>query len=240
MYETTTQIPFIDAGADGTLKLQAAVAMMMNCCQFQEYQEEEFCKFLRSNNLAVFLFSIQLDIFRRPAFRETVRTAVKIYGLRSIYGLRRLTMRTASGELLMIANATGAFFDLAAGKAVKLDPAMNMLKFDPAEPMDCLPRKVPVPATGGVELAPFEVLPSHLDPNGHLSSPFYFSIAEDRLPPGFRYNRVRVEFRKQILPSETVTIVSHDLGGGTIVTELKNGENYPCAAVEFSTFPERQ
>ena len=105
------QIPFTKAGADNCLKLHEAVGMMMDCCQFQEYQEKRFCEYLRTNGIAIFLFSIQIDILRRPEFRETVTTAVKIYGCKSIYGLRRLTMRDEAGELCMISNATGAFFD---------------------------------------------------------------------------------------------------------------------------------
>ena len=93
MYMMKTEIPFTRAGKDNKLKLHEAVGMMMDCCQFQEYQEKKFCDYLRTNEIAIFLFSIQIDILRWPEFRENVTTAVKIYGCKSIYGLRRLTMR---------------------------------------------------------------------------------------------------------------------------------------------------
>ena len=147
MYQMTTEIPFTCTGADGRLKLHEAAVLLMNCCQFQEYQEVDFCRFLRQNNLAVFLFSIQMDLIRLPQFREKVRTTVKIYGCKSIYGLRRLTMHDEKGELCLISNATGAFVDMNTGKAIKLDPDNIALKFDEAEPMECLPRKIPVPRT---------------------------------------------------------------------------------------------
>ena len=100
MYRMENEVPFTRTGADGRLKLHEAVAMMMDCCQFQEYQEVNFCRFLRENHLAIFLFSIQLDILRLPEFREKVSTAVKIYGCKSIYGLRRITMRDAADVFL--------------------------------------------------------------------------------------------------------------------------------------------
>ena len=237
MYEMTTEIPFTKAGADNRLKLHEAVGMMMDCCQFQEYQEKRFCEYLRKNDIAIFLFSIQIDILRRPEFREKVTTAVKIYGCKSIYGLRRLTMRDEAGELLMIANATGAFFDLRQGKALKLDPADFGVVYDEAEPMECLPRKIPIPPAGGVTERPFAVTRSALDPNGHLTSAIYFAVAEDALPKETVFDRVRVEFKRQIKPGQTVRPVRFVTPEGKTVVDLRDDEGNSCAAAEFSVVP---
>ena len=237
MYEMTTEIPFTKTGADNRLKLHEAVGMMMDCCQFQEYQEKAFCEYLRSNGIAVFLFSIQIDILRRPAFRETVTTAVKIYGCKSIYGLRRLTMRDEAGALCMIANATGAFFDLRQGRALKIDPADFGIRYDEADPMECLPRKIPVPAENGVAGAPFPVTRSVLDPNGHLTSAMYFAIADDALMPDIRFDRVRMEFKRQVKPGRTVTPVVFLTEEGKTVIDLRDDEGNSCAAAEFSVIP---
>ncbi len=238
MYEMKTQIPFTKAGADNRLKLHEAVGMMMDCCQFQEYQEKRFCEYLRTNGIAIFLFSMQIDILRRPEFREHVTTAVKIYGCKSIYGLRRLTMRDEAGELCMISNATGAFFDLRQGKALKLDPADFGIVYDEAEPMECLPRKIPVPTDGGAAGHPFPVTGSSLDPNGHLTSAMYFAIAEDALPPGTTFDRVRMEFKRQVKPGRTVTPVRFATPEGKFVVDLRDDENNSCAAAEFSVIPQ--
>jgi len=232
-----TQIPFTRAGTDNKLKLHEAVGMMMDCSQFQEYQEKSFCEYLRSHDIAIFLFSIQIDIVRFPEFREQVSTAVKIYGCKSIYGLRRITIRDEAGKICLISNATGAFFDLKQGKALKLDPTVFGVKYDEAEPMECLPRKIPIPAVPEVKCAPFTVTRSVLDPNGHLTSAWYFAIAEDALEPGFAFNRVRMEYKKQIKPGETVTPLRFAAGNGTVAVELRDGEGASCAVAEFSTAP---
>ena len=237
MYEMRTQIPFTRAGTDNKLKLHEAVGMMMDCSQFQEYQEKNFCEYLRSHNIAIFLFSIQIDIVRFPEFREQVSTAVKIYGCKSIYGLRRITMRDEAGKICLISNATGAFFDLKQGKALKIDPTVFGVKYDEAEPMECLPRKIPIPAVSEKRCAPFTVTRSVLDPNGHLTSAWYFAVAEDALDPDFAFNRVRMEYKKQIKPGETVTPVRFDAGNGTTAVELRDGEGSSCAVAEFSTAP---
>ena len=236
MYEMENEIPFTRTGSDGKLKLHEAAAMMMDCCQFQEYQEQEFCRFLRTNQIAVFLFSIQIDILRMPAFRERVRTAVRIYGCKSIYGLRRITMRDESNRICLISNATGAFFDLRAGKAIKLEPEDLCVRFDEPEPMECLPRKIPVPASGGAERPGFAVTPSFLDPNGHFTTPAYFSVAGDALPEGFRFNRVRMEFKKQARPGEIIRPVLYECPDERrTVVDLRGEGELSCAVAEFTT-----
>ena len=237
MYEMRTEIPFTRTGADHKLKLHEAVGMMMDCCQFQEYQEKSFCEYLRSHDIAIFLFSMQIDIVRFPEFREHVRTAVKIYGCKSIYGLRRITMRDEAGKICLISNATGAFFDIRQGKALKLDPTVFGVKYDEAEPMECLPRKIPLPAVPAAECAPFTVTRAVLDPNGHLTSAWYFAVAEDALPPDFAFDRVRMEYKKQIKPGETVTPFRFDSPGGTTAVDLRDSEGNSCAVAEFSTAP---
>ena len=236
MYMMKTEIPFTRAGKDNKLKLHEAVGMMMDCCQFQEYQEKKFCEYLRTNEIAIFLFSIQIDILRWPEFRENVTTAVKIYGCKSIYGLRRLTMRDERGALCMIANATGAFFDLRQGKALKIDPSEFGIRYDEAEPMECLPRKIPIPPESGEKGSPFPVTPSSLDPNGHLTSAMYFAIAGDALPPDCRFNRVRMEFKKQIKSGHAVQPVRYDTADSRHVVDLLDDEGTSCAVAEFSTW----
>ena len=234
MYEMLTEIPFTRTGVDQKLKLHEAVGMMMDCSQFQEYQEKHFCEYLRTNQIAIFLFSIQVDILRMPEFREKIRTAVKIYGCKSIYGLRRLTMRDESGNLCLISNATGAFFDLRQGRALKIDPSDFGVAYDDAEPMECLPRKIPIPAGDGTEGRRFPVTRSSLDPNGHLTSAMYFAIADDTLPPDTRFNRVRMEFKRQVKQGQTVFPVRFRTAEDKTVVDLRDDEGNSCAAAEYS------
>ena len=235
MYEIKKELTFTQCGADGRLKLHEAVALMTDCCQFQEHQETGLKKYLQNNGIAIFLSSLQIDVLRWPLFREHISTAVKIYGCKSIYGLRRITMRDESGNLCLIANASGAFFDLNALKAVKVDPDDFNVKFDDAEPMECLPRKIPVPQTSGTETPPLEVKRSLLDPNGHLSSPYYFSIASDSLPEKFFWNRVRIEYKQQAKNGELIFPVLYMLPDKKVVVNMQSQEGISYAVAEFST-----
>ncbi len=235
MYEMKRVLTFTQCGADGKLKLHEAVALMTDCCQFQEHQETGLKKYLQDNGIAIFLSSIQIDILRMPLFRENISTAVKIYGCKSIYGLRRITMHDESGNLCLIANAAGAFFDFNAAKAVKVNPEDFDVKFDDAEPMECLPRKIPIPPIPGTAMSAFEVKRSLLDPNGHLSSPYYFSIAADILPEHYSWNRVRIEYKQQAKSGELIHPLLYTLPDGKMVVNMRSGAGSSCAVAEFST-----
>lgn len=235
MYEMIRDLTFTQCGADGKLKLHEAVTLMTDCCQFQEYQESGLRKYLQDKGIAIFLSSIQIDILRMPLFREKISTAVKIYGCKSIYGLRRITMRDEAGNLCLIANATGAFFDLNAKKAIKVNPEDFNVKFDDAEAMECLPRKIPAPQMSGTTMTEFEVKRSLLDPNGHLSSPYYFLIAADILPENFFYNRVRIEYKQQAKSGEAIIPVLHMLSDGRTVVDMRSRQGSSHAIAEFST-----
>ena len=60
MYEMKKELTFTQCGVDGRLKLHEAVAMMSDCCQFQEYQETGLKKYLQDNGIAIFLSSMQI------------------------------------------------------------------------------------------------------------------------------------------------------------------------------------
>ncbi len=235
MYQMENELSFTKCGADGKLKLCDAASLMMDCCQFQEYQETGLCSYLRENDIAVFLSSIQIDILRMPEFRENVTTAVKIYGCKSIYGLRRLTMRDEAGKLCLISNATGAFFDLNAGKAVKVDPEVFNVKFDEAEEMECLPRKIPASQAAARKVPAFLVKPSDLDPNGHLTSPVYFAIASDALDKDYSFNRVRIEYKQQAKCGDFILPLCYYEDERAVV-DMKSGGGSSFAVAEFSRF----
>ena len=238
MYEFERMVYHCDAGEDGLLKLDSAAAMLMDCCQFQEYAEVKFRDWLERNHTAVFLSALQLDLLRRPAFREKIRVRVDIYDCKSIYGFRRITMRGENGELLMVANGIGCFFNFSTGKAVKLPENIeDYLTIDPVsetEPMEVLPRKIIQPAEDGIELEPFKVMRSDLDLNRHLTSARYLAVAEDRLPEDFRYDRVRIEFKHQVKCGETILPVLYRKNPETALIILKNSAGLLNALVEFS------
>ena len=101
MYEMTTEIPFTKTGADNRLKLHEAVGMMMDCCQFQEYQEKAFCEYVKWNPLFAKPYVVDADpwlverIGRDDMVRGYTISAVGFYGPQG----REVRARLAEPEL---------------------------------------------------------------------------------------------------------------------------------------------
>ncbi len=236
MFEIKRMVSHCCVGTDRKLKLGVAADMMMDCCQDQEIAEKELKHHLLKNDMAIFLVSMQLDLFRRPDFGEHLNVRVMVYDCKSIYGYRRITIHDEKGTLCMIANAVGAFFNFKEGRAVRLpDDVRNAVTIDPPEEMECLPRKIIIPSDGMEPLEPFRVMRSRLDQNHHLTSSEYLAAAEDRLPDDFSYNRVRVEFKLQAKAGEIIQPNRYHTGNDAMLIHMVNPEGHPHAAVEFST-----
>ncbi|MCQ2378850.1 MAG: hotdog fold thioesterase, partial [Victivallaceae bacterium] len=118
----------------------------------------------------------------------------------------------------------------------KLGPGDLGVACDEPLPMGCLPRKIPVPQTGGIARRPFVVTPSNLDPNGHLTSCVYFAIAQDALPENFAFNRVRAEFKRQASPGETLHIDAFPADDTRCTVDVRGEDGLSCAVLEFSAF----
>ena len=63
----------------------------------------------------------------------------------------------------------------------------------------------------------------------------YFAFAEDALPPDFQFDRVRMEFKRQIKAGQISTPMRFDAGDGKKVVDLRDEEGVSCAVAEFST-----
>lgn len=74
---------------------------------------------------------------------------------------------------------------------------------------------------------------SDIDPNGHVMSARYFSLAEDCLPPSSSYGRLRIEFKQQAKLGERLQFVIHRTGEADTV-EIRGGNGKTAAVVEFN------
>lgn len=232
MYLHKHTVGFAECGLDGTLRLADAMSLMVNCCQYQESADRKLHEYLNRNNLAVFLYSIQIDIVRMPSVQEEIEVCVKIYDIKSMLGFRRITVTDGSGRLCAVANAIGAFYNIKEKRAVKIDPNEFQYFLDQAEEMEVLPRKIQLPVFAS-PLTGYKVEKSDIDPNGHMQSARYLAIAEDRLPSGLKYDRVRVEFKQQSFCGDDLTCTLRTDENLTNVVEICGTGSKSAAVVEF-------
>ncbi len=233
MYSHKHKVGFAECGADGTLRLAEALSLIVNCCQYQENADRKLNAYLKRNNLAIFLCSIQIDIERMPSVQEEIEVCVRICDLKSILGFRRITITDGNGRLCANASAVGAFYDMKENRSAKINPDEFRYFLEQAEEMETLPRKIRLPVNAS-PLTGYVVQKSDIDPNGHMQSARYLALAEDRLPAGFAYNRVRVEFKQQSFCGDSLGCMLRADTDSCHVIEISGASSKHTAVVEFS------
>ena len=145
------------------------------------------------------------------------------------------------GQICVLCAAIGAFVDRASGRPGKV-PAQIVrdLRFDQPLPMEYLSRKITLPAQEPERLTPFRVKEHEADMYGHFNSNRSLDETMEYLPCGFKFNRLRLEYKAQARPGDLITpaLYRNTPTPGGLTFTLSN-ESGLCTVFEFSTAPEK-
>ena len=106
-------------------------------------------------------------------------------------------------------------------------------------PMDYAPRKIALPAEGGIRRETIEIRRHHLDTNYHVNNGQYIRIAMECLPAGLlqkenaHIRQMRAEYKKQAHLGDRIYPVVYSEGEETAAIALNNQEGQPYCVVEL-------
>ena len=241
MFQIERTVAISDTAPDGLLRLSHALDYLLECECFQMDSEDEFSVYLRNNGFAVFLAFRQVEIIRLPAYAEHLAVRTNVYESKNFFGFRNTAIYDAQGRLCILCAAIGAFVDRATGRPAKIPT--NIIRgfhFDPPIPMEYLSRKITLPDREPECLAPFRVKSHQADMYGHFNSNRSLDETMEYLPEGFRFNRLRLEYKAQAKPGELITpAVYRGVPNPDALTFTLSNESSLCTVFEFSTAPEQ-
>ncbi len=149
-------------------------------------------------------------IHRFPAYGEELIQSTCAVGLKpSIQCGRRMTIKTASGELCAEGNAVLVRMDVSTGRLVKsTEELIALYKPEPEdESKEKLPRLVP-PKEFDAEV-PVLLRRGDIDYNGHVHNANYFTLALEAMPKELYEKRqitaYRISYRSPIKESDVIT-----------------------------------
>lgn len=152
MYAFDSRIRYSETDTQEKLKLESLIDYFQDCSSFQSEDRGVGFSFMREHHVAWIVNYWQIDIVRRPAFGEKVRTGTYPYGFKGFIGFRNFRMETVAGEKLADANSVWSLFDLERGIPVKVLPEMmKAYTLDPKFDMEYLPRKIKIPKPDAVD-----------------------------------------------------------------------------------------
>ncbi len=220
---------------DGRLSVRSLVDFMQDCSVFQLDSERRLDEWFKANNAGMFLAHRQIHIVRMPVHGERMRVVTWVYKCNPMYGLRNTNMYDAEGNVCVYSCASGAFVDYGTGQLVRIpeDVLRTVPLYEPY-PMEYMPRRVSVPK--GVEAEagePMFVWCFLTDANMHVNNARYISVAQEYLPEGFGFSRIRVEYHIPAKYGETMYPKVYRAGEDTVTVALNNADGQHYAVTEF-------
>ena len=196
MYSLNYKVTTSTCDSDGKLKLYSALQMMQDCSEMWIDSEQSVKDYFEKENMAQLLASRQVEVIRRPSFKEELTVTTSVYGMKSMFGFRNTFIYDAEGLPCYRTWSMGAFVDKATGKLKKVDDqTISTMLLEPKLDMNYKDRRIILPKEGGTVLAPVAVQRSDIDYNKHVNNANYIRMAMELLPEGFEVKGLRVEYR---------------------------------------------
>ena len=196
MYSLNYKVTTSTCDSEGKLKLYSALQMMQDCSEMWIGSEQGVKDYFEKENMAQLLASRQVEVIRRPSFKEELTVTTSVYGMKSMFGFRNTFIYDAEGLPCYRTWSMGAFVDKATGKLKKVDDqTISTMLLEPKLDMNYKDRRIILPKEGGTVLAPIAVQRADIDYNKHVNNANYIRMAMELLPDGFEVKGLRVEYR---------------------------------------------
>ena len=193
MYSLNYKVTTSTCDSDGKLKLYSALQMMQDCSEMWIDSEQGVKDYFEKENMAQLLASRQVEVIRRPSFKEELTVTTSVYGMKSMFGFRNTFIYDAEGLPCYRTWSMGAFVDKGTGKVD--DQTISTMLLEPKLDMNYKDRRIILPKEGGTVLAPVAVQRADIDYNKHVNNANYIRMAMELLPEGFEVKGLRVEYR---------------------------------------------
>ncbi len=160
-----------------------------------------------------------IDLERFPQEEEFITIETWIEDVQAMFTTRNFRMTNGDGKLVGYASSSWAIIDINTRRSVMLDsiPSMNGFILPETTPIGVPTR---IPNVDGDVANDFKVKYSHIDVNGHASSPYYIQWIADCFPLDFyrsnRLKRFEINFMKEITFGEK----------GEVSREMKNDNDF--------------
>lgn len=240
MYQFNSRIRYSEVGSNGSLSLESLLDYFQDCSTFHSEDLGVGVEYLTKRHLAWVMSAWQIVAERYPRLGERVVIGTAPYEFKGFFGYRNFLMETEDGERLACANTLWTLMDMVHMRPAK--PTAKMLEAYVMEeklPMDYAPRKIALPADGGIQTEAIEIRPHHLDTNYHVNNGQYIRIAMECLPAGFlqkentEIRQMRAEYKKQAYLGDKIYPVVYREREDLAAIALNNQEGQPYCVVEL-------
>ncbi len=235
MYTYNTRIGFSQVDTNRIIKMEALIALMQDATCFQGEELGVGFEYLEPKKRAWILNAWQIDIKRYPVFNEKVTVGTFPTSFKSFIGNRNFIIKDENGDAIVMANSIWTFMDMEKMRPAKVeDDFIKVYTMEEPLPMDYSARKIMIPKEQDFKVTKKEALTVreyHLDSNMHVNNGQYVQIADAFLPGAIRYDRLRVEYRKQARLGDIIIPIIYEREN-TCIVALCDEKESPYAVIE--------
>ena len=190
--------------------------------------------FFEETGCVMFLTSRQVDIIRRPAYKEIITAKTRTYELNRMYGFRNTILLDENGEIIVKSIAGGAFMDLKTGRPIRGDKELiDRIKVYDKIDMEYLPRKISLPESEPVKCSQVSIRHSDIDMFGHVNNARYFDLTDELVDEHSSARRLRVEYKLPVKYGDSVSAEVYSRENiRTAVLNDDSGKR--CCTVEYT------
>ena len=237
MYTYDMRVGFSHVDSDRVMKMETLPELFQDVTCFQGEDLEVGFDYLEPKGCAWILNAWQIDVKRMPWFNEKITVGTFPTAFRGFIGTRNFVIKDAAGEILVMANSIWTFMDMQKMRPSKVaEKFIQVYTLEEELPMEYLPRKISIPESDTYLVTQKETLKVreyHLDSNKHVNNGQYIRIAMGFLPKGMKYDRLRVEYRRQAMLGDVLIPIVYKKED-TCIVALCDEEKNPYAVIEAS------
>ena len=229
----TLPVRYDDLSSD----MRASTAAMMRYMQHTAIMQADGIGQSLQNLLAMercwVMLTWDYEEFHRPKVGEMIRVYTEAEGFGSCFGYRRFELFGENGDLYAKAYTIWAFYDIVNMRPARITPEVAAAYgLEDKEPLRIRPEKIALPEDA-VEAERFTVRSRDTDTNHHVNNVRYIEMAQDALPSGFAFSKVKVYYEHAaVAGDEAVTFCAKAGDGYTVAVKAADGRTF--ATVVFA------
>lgn len=232
MYSFNSRVRYSEVNKDKQLDLTSIINYFQDCSTFQSEDIGKGLDYLKKVNHIWLMNSWQIQINRLPNMGEQISICTWPYGFKSMYGYRNFLIKDSGDNVCAAANSIWVLMDTDTNRPVKIvENDMNGYCLEEKYAMEYAPRKIEIPAELHVQKE-FTVIKSNIDTNNHVNNGQYIKMAEEYIPPHFKVNQIRAEYRLSALLGDMV-IPKINVSDSLCTVVLANPSGSPYAVIEL-------
>ena len=253
VYTFDSRVRFSETDVDGNLSIAGLINYLQDCSTFQSEDVGVGVEALRKKNQVWMTASWQIVVERLPRFGDHITIGTKAVGFDPVLAQRNFFLLDDKGEMIVKANSYWTMVNIETGRAMHITEDMiSMYGLEKPMEMENAPRRIRVPAQGGIVFPAITVTEELLDVNKHVNNGKYIQLAahvadeyhmthgeaskEQQTPGGCgvqrRLHQIRAEYKKAAVLGDEMLPCLYLTDSTSIIT-LKSPAGEVNAIVEL-------